>query len=158
MIYSPTITTLANTSKAGRLRTRLDVILGLLYQVDIEFPPGSSGLLHAVIHDGAYQLYPSDSGSSFTGDNSRVSFPDLYFKLDMPASFDILTWNLDDTYDHTLTVRLGMASKEEYQARFLGGIPPKEITTLLSQIQETQESTRGARIKALAAILGKTGA
>jgi hypothetical protein len=155
MIFAPIINTPANTYETDKIRTRLDVIIGLIYQIEVYFPPGPSGLLHVQIFDSNYQIYPSDSDSSFIGDNNSFSFPDLYAKNDKPAYLDIYTWNLDDTYDHYCQIRIGMASKEEFQSRYLGGMDAKAITALFENIQATQEAARTSKLKLLSSILSE---
>ena len=119
MIYLKQITTPANTSASSPKKTVMKISGGLVYRLEIEFPPGPYGLLHCYIKDGNYQVWPSDNSVDFVGDNSKIAFDDLYLKTIPPLTFDIFTYNLDDTYEHTLIIRLGVVSAEIFMARFL---------------------------------------
>lgn len=119
MIYSLDITTPANTSSVDKKLTRMYVTKGLVYKVEVFFPPGSFGLLSCFINDGGYQCWPSTPGQAFIGNNNTIAFDDVYIKNSAPFIFDIFTWNLDETYEHMVIIRLGMVSADIYMARYL---------------------------------------
>ena len=84
MIYSKFITTPANTLQSNPLRTSIKVTKGLVYKVEIMFPPGSLGLLRVAIFDGAYQAWPSTVGEWFRTDGETISYDDTYLKESAP--------------------------------------------------------------------------
>jgi len=139
MIYSKYITTPANTSEKLPKRTVLKVTKGLVYKVEIMFPPGSAGLLRCAIFDGFYQAWPSTSGEYFRTEMETISYPDTYLKEAQPFQFDIITWNEDNTYDHALVVRLGMVSERVFMARFLPTYGWEEFEKMLKEIRAVQE-------------------
>jgi len=142
MIYAYDITTEANVTQSAALRTPLKVTKGLVYQVEVEFPPGPLGLCHVSIQDGGYQIWPSNSEFDFHGDNGYITFPDTYLKLTAPFEFTAVTWNEDDTYDHTIHIRLGMVSDEVFMARFLPSLSFDKMLTVLDAAQKRQEEQR----------------
>lgn len=119
MIYSKTITSAINGTAANPGRVDFPVTNGLIYQVEIYLPPGSSGLLYIWIEDGAYQAWPSEPGERFYGDNVVISFPDKYWIKSPDHKLQINHYNLDDTYTHKFTVRLGQHSEEAFIASML---------------------------------------
>lgn len=147
MIYQTTISTPIATYVTTPKRTALKVTKGLVYKVEIAFPPGPASLLKVQIFDGGHQQWPSTPGEYFQTDAYVISFDDTFLKLTEPYQFDIYTWNLDDTYAHSITVRIGMVSKELYMARFLPSIAYEQMLKILAEEQARQEAEREVTIK-----------
>lgn len=95
----------ANTAKEDALKTVLKVTSGEIRQVWFYHPPGCAGLAYATIWEGGHQLYPTNPEAAYHGDGQPMSFPDNY-KLPAEAQLKLKTWNVDDTYPHTVYVRL----------------------------------------------------
>lgn len=140
MIYSIDITTSKSKTYVDRKLTRMHVTKGLVYKVEVFYPPGSHGLLNCFIMDGGYQCWPSSPGQTFTGDNVTISFDDIYLKSSAPYLFDIFTFNLDDTYEHALTVRIGLVSADVFMARFLPTIAYDLLAKRLTEIEREQRA------------------
>lgn len=119
MIYRLGITTPANTPEADKQRTNLKLTAGTIHQIDILFPPGPSGLLHVQINRGLSQIWPSNPDESFAADNNVISFNENYEILQEPVQIEVYTWNLDDTYDHQVIVRIGLLRKKSILQRIL---------------------------------------
>jgi hypothetical protein len=133
MVYSASITTEKGTAKADAKKTVLKAVKGLIYRIEVEFPPGCCGLLHCKIFDGGYQVFPASIQDSFHSDARVIGFDDLYLKQSAPFEFKVLTWNLDTTWPHTVQVRIGMASTEAFMARYMPGLTWKKFQEALSQ-------------------------
>ena len=146
MIYSYDITTPVGVTQSAPMRTRLKVTKGLVYRVEIEFPPGPLSLLHVALFDGGFQLWPTNPDYDFHGDNGFISFEETYLKSNYPYEFVAQTWNEDDTWDHTITIRLGMVSEEVYMARFLPTVSYDKMLEVLAQLEAKQEAERKAII------------
>ncbi len=148
VIYTATIKTINKMAYGKVKRTVLNVTKGLVYKVDFYFPPGPSGLLGVAVFDGSFQVWPSSVGEWFTSDNETIRFDDMYLKESAPYQFDIYTYNNDETFDHSLSVRVGLVSKEVFLARFL---PTKgfdymaELTRKL-QLEQEQRMAEQAEI------------
>ncbi len=148
MVYAYDIITPASTTEAAPKRSSLKVTKGLVYQVEVEFPPGPLGLCHVQIFDGGHQLWPSNPGESFHGDNGMIVFPDSYLKLAEPYEFQAITWNRDDTYQHQIHIRIGQVSEEIYMARFMPTISYEKMLEILQTVQAQQEEEREKLIAA----------
>lgn len=142
MIYSQYIYTVKDTYAVNPLSTVLKVCKGLVYKVEVEFPPGPMGLYKCQIYDGGHQLWPATPGQYFKSDGLLISFDDTYLKLAAPYEFTIYTWNEDEAYPHGLTVRIGMVSKELFMSRFLPSYGYQELTRFLREEQESQEKAK----------------
>jgi len=150
MIFSSSITTVANTLEAGAKITRLPVAKGLVYKFEVEFPPGCCGLLHCQVFDGSYQVYPTSRNDSFHTDARVVSFDDSYLKTAAPFEFTVKTWNLDETNGHEIQVRLGMASNEAFMSRYMPSISWEKFQTVLAKASLEQEQMKKVAIKQIA--------
>jgi hypothetical protein len=138
MIYSKTVTTPKNTLIASPKKTQLSVTSGLVYNMEVLFPIGSAGLLGVAIFDGSTQIWPSNAGEWFRGEGILCSFDDVYLKQDEPFVFDIVTYNLDDTYDHEAIVRVGLVSQDIFMARFLPNMAYGYFEQMLKNLQQSQ--------------------
>lgn len=148
MIYQAAITESANTAQADATRTVIPVTRGLIWSIEVQFPPGCSGLAHLQLFDGKYQLFPASNGQSLAADGAILSYDDLYYKGAAPFVLVAKTWNLDDTYPHTMTVRVGMASNPAFMSRYLPGVNLGEIDATLGKIREDQAAIRRAQLEA----------
>lgn len=144
MIYTADIDTDgAGTYPANApMITTIKVTKGLVYRVEIEFPPGAAGLHHVVIFDGGYQVWPSTPGQTFHGGWSLIGFDDTYLKLSAPYEFKAYSWNLDDTYDHLVQVRIGMVSNEVFMARYLPTYAFEHFLNLIKAEKVLQEERK----------------
>lgn len=115
MIYSFEITTPANTPLSNMKKTVMKLAKGTTYRIEILFPPGPCGLLHVQISDALHQVWPTNAGEFFTTDDETISFNDELVIGEPPYELQAYTYNEDDTYDHTLWIRIGLKEKaEEY--------------------------------------------
>ena len=140
MIYQKSLTIPAGTTKAEPVSDYMEVNKGFIYQVTAIIPTGCAGLAGIRILDGIYQAYPTTPNEWFIGDGSHHSFTDSYIKETPPYLFTLEGYNLDDTYDHTLTVMVGMEIKETFIARYLPSYNMQEIIKTLAAMKEAQDT------------------
>lgn len=105
-------TTPANTAQDDALETKLHLCSGTIIQVWMFHPEGCHGLAYASVHHGGHQLYPNNPEKSYHGNAVPMTWSDNY-KLGGPPILKLKTWNLDDTYDHTVYVRVTVLRPEE---------------------------------------------
>jgi hypothetical protein len=105
MDYSFEKTTPKNTLEKDALELDLKLTEGVITQVWLFHPEGCQGLAHAAIFEGDHQLWPHNRGSSYHGNDVPMTWADEY-ELKAPALLKLKTWNLDDTYPHTVYVRI----------------------------------------------------
>jgi len=138
VIYSKHVSTPKLPEGLKYKRTPLLITRGLVYKAELYFPRGSAGLMGVAIFDGCYSIWPSNIGEFFTGDEEVISFDDLYLKDAAPFQFDIWTYNLDEGHDHIVDVRVGLVSKEAYQARFLPAVAWGQFAKMMSRLLAEQ--------------------
>jgi hypothetical protein len=155
MIYSSTILTEKNTLELQAKRTFMKVTNGLVYLFEVQIPPGPAGLLSIQIFDGAFQLLPYTRGEALSGDDVLFNYDDLYMKNAEPFQFEIKTWNLDDTFEHTCWVHIGLVSEEIYKARFLPALQWDYFQKMLKAVEQDQEQKKKEQAFSGFTILGK---
>jgi len=145
LIYTKTVTAPANMTAANPASTDIPVTNGLIYKVEFDFPPGSSGLLHIWIKDGSFPLWPSEPGESFSGDNQVIAFDDKYFIQAPDHRLKLWYYNLDDTYDHEFQVRVGQVLQEVFIASFLPSIGQGDMTSAITEAIAAQTVDRESK-------------
>ena len=98
-------TTLKGTLETAALELELKLTEGIITQVWMFHPEGCQGLAHAAIFEGGHQLYPHDREASYHGNDVPMIWVDEY-ELKVPALLKLKTWNVDETYSHTVYVRI----------------------------------------------------
>lgn len=135
MIYTANITTEEDRGKDNLKKTNIHVTKGLVYKVEFYFPPGSAGLMGVAVFDGLYQVWPSTVGEFFISDDETIDFDDMFFKEAAPFEFQCYTYNEDTKHPHMVGVRIGLVSKEVFQARYLPMKSELVFTAVLAQMQ-----------------------
>ena len=113
MLYQKTISTPKNTSLLAAKHTTLNVVQGVITLLDVLFPEGSCGLLYVTIVDEGYQVYPETPGEALSGNGVHFTLPDAYLIKSPSRLLDVYTYNLDDTYDHSVIIKIICANTQE---------------------------------------------
>lgn len=112
MFYDFALTIPANTTEASPLEEVVKVTHGVLHRVEIAFPAGCAGLAHLVILHWGFQLYPTNPGGSFASDDYTIPIDDYFELFFAPYTLKLRGYNEDDTYSHTITVRIGVLPED----------------------------------------------
>ncbi len=139
MIFTANINTSKDTSPTAPKLTRIHVSKGLVYKVEFNFPTGSAGLMGVAVFDGLYQVWPSTVGQWFIGEDQLISFEDMYLKEAAPFELQCYTYNEDDTYSHSVAVRIGLVGKDVFQARYLPTKSSEVFMQVLAQMAVERE-------------------
>jgi len=119
MIYQKSITTQPNRSKTNPLLTRVQLCYGLLYKLNVYFPPGSTGLAGLAIIEENTQIYPIGSDEFFVGDNLLWTYDDTRYITVSPYEFVIKTYNEDQLFEHLIIVSFGIISDDKLMLRYI---------------------------------------
>lgn len=112
MIYNYPIVTPANTAINDLQITPIKLAYGVIHKLDVMFPPGCVGLVGLAIHTALHQVWPTNTGDFFVADGETISFRESHALLFEPWELHVKTYNLDDTYSHTVHVRIGILPPE----------------------------------------------
>jgi len=135
MIYCAEITTPYNTQKSNEKVTTLDVDKGMVYRIEIQFPPGPAWLSGCRIFDQLTQVFPKTMNEYFIGNSMLLSYDELYEVKSMPYEFYIHTYNTSIHYDHKCIVRIIMETKDAYMSKIIPALAYQDITNMLAATQ-----------------------
>jgi hypothetical protein len=113
MFYEFGITIPANTPASAPVIADLPMTAGKITHVFVQFPAGHLGLTHIFIRDGLFQVWPSNQGADFSTSDETIGWLEEYPLGDPPYDLQAYAWNLDDTYQHTITVRIELQPAEQ---------------------------------------------
>lgn len=97
----------ANTAEADARVKHLKLATGIIREVEIDFPAGCQRLAHCTIYVGGHQVWPTNPDSDIAGENGPIKFEE-YFPVYPADDWTWRTWNLDETYDHHLRLRISI--------------------------------------------------
>ena len=112
MFYDFAITIAADTAESDAVTQNLKLTKGVLHRFEVQFPAGCAGLAHIRFEQGAAHLFPTDPEGNFATDDFTIAFDDKVELVTAPFTIQAIAWNLDDTYPHTITVRIGILEGE----------------------------------------------
>lgn len=102
-----------NVSMAGFQTDTLNLPIGIIHRVWVEFPRGCSGLVGVQIWRGPYQIFPLPGGTWLRSDNAIMNFGFTHDMTREPYEIEIRSYNLDDTYPHTIWIGLEMRGQSK---------------------------------------------
>lgn len=112
MFYSEEITTSANTAKASYQTTTIKLTKGVITRVAIFFPWGCAGLVYVQVIRKTWQVFPLSRGEWISANDRVIDFETAIDVLSDPTEVLVRTYNLDDTYDHTIVASFEMVKGE----------------------------------------------
>ena len=106
MMYSYAITVPPNTAYADPVIEEVKLPAGLISHVEVEFPAGCAGLVHVVVTEGLHQVWPTNPEGDLASDGYVIPW-DEHIEITEPTlRLEAVVWSDDDTYAHTVTVRI----------------------------------------------------
>jgi len=108
VFYDFAIKVPANTTEASPLKTTLKLTKGIIHRVEVQFPIGTRALAHCRIKRAGYQVWPTNRGGSFASDGYTIPIDENYELLHEPMGLIAICWNDDDTFPHTIDIRVGL--------------------------------------------------
>ena len=106
MIYDWAFTLPINGSTSALTSQKVDITPGVVTRVMVSFPSGCAGLVHVRIRKALHQYWPINPDGWLAEDAVALDFAE---HLELPEDAQELTlegYNEDDTYSHTLQVKL----------------------------------------------------
>ncbi|MBW2675801.1 MAG: hypothetical protein JRD89_20740 [Deltaproteobacteria bacterium] len=102
--------------------------------MNIRFPPGPSGLLEVAVLYGIRQIFPTVDGQVFAGDDEVIAWQEYWLLPESPCVVTIHTENQDDTYEHSVQVRIATLTHAQSLAGQIGSAIVRAIKSALSYI------------------------
>lgn len=108
MFYEWIFTISAGTEEADPTKEPLQMDSGVIVGMSVYNPPGAQRLCRCNIREELSVLWPGNKAAYIATDGQEVNWREHY-PLKSPGHRLILhAWNIDDTYDHDLVVRINV--------------------------------------------------
>jgi hypothetical protein len=105
MFYEFKLTIPANTPATDPTEQTVQLSPGIISHVELQFPRGTVGLVHVVVRRALHQVWPTNPDGDIAAEGINVSWADDYDLSEPPFELTLSGYNLDDTFDHTITFR-----------------------------------------------------
>jgi hypothetical protein len=124
MLYEYDLTVPANTPATDPLVQPVDLQPGRIIAMAVQFPLRCVGLVHAQILTDLHVQWPSNPDASLSGDGATIEWHEEYDLDPTAPRLRLVGWNLDDTFDHTITFRINVLPKAtiDQQGRALAAL------------------------------------
>ena len=111
MYFVFAVTVPALTTPSAPIIQELPLLRGTIYRMEVEFPAGCAGLVSVSLWREGRQLWPSNSEAGLVSDGYVIGWDEDYDISDRPLSVVIHATNMDDSYPHTVQVRIGIDTR-----------------------------------------------
>ena len=108
MYYEVAVSVPANTPATSPVEEVLELTAGVIVGLEVQFPAGCAGLVHCKVLHWERQVWPTPPSTSLASDGHALVVPENYELSTPPHRIRIVAWNLDDTFPHTLYVRVSL--------------------------------------------------
>lgn len=152
MLFAWEIVVPKNITRDNPEIRQLYLASGIITWFSVLFPPGCAGLAHCAIYHQAHQIVPSKVYATIvdptatplvyqvrdlSGDTFPIEWTDYYELYGVPYMLEARCWNEDDTYPHTVIIRIAVLPRKAILALaivdaikgILGAVSPKRIFT-----------------------------
>ena len=108
MFYDFAILVPVNTSESSPAEQDLKLTHGIIHRIEVQFPIGTLALAHCRLEHHSFGELPTNPSGSFATDGYTIPIDEYLEFFAEPYIIRATCWNDDDTYPHTITVRIGM--------------------------------------------------
>lgn len=108
MFYEYSFTIPANTSQAEPEELVCPLAAGIINYIAVLFPAGCAGLAYLQIKRALHHIAPVNPDGAFNSNDEVIAFDEHFELSEQPFQVELVGWNLDDTFVHTLEVRFGV--------------------------------------------------
>lgn len=108
MFYEYALTIPANTPATALTESEVTLDVGRIVGVELQFPRGCVGLVHAAVRRELHQLWPTNPDGFITAEEARISWQEDLDFTEPPYTLTLVGYNEDDSFPHTVTFRFNL--------------------------------------------------
>lgn len=112
MFYDFAVVVPAGTTEAAPKVETLKLTKGIIHRVEVEFPSGCKGYVSLALYHQEHQVWPTNPSGEFSTSGYTIPIDEHYRLHTKPYSLKARAWSPDATYNHTITVRIGILPQE----------------------------------------------
>lgn len=113
MRFVKVLTVTAGSTKSSPSRDSILLSNGMLYHMEVAFPPGPGNWVSVVVLDGNVQIAPANPDGVFNWNDYTLSFTMNYPLTDVPYKLLLRGWSPDAIFDHNITFRFDVQPTEK---------------------------------------------
>lgn len=113
MRYDYSLTVAAGKSESSPAKSVVKLCHGNIVRVEVFFPAGQNGLVHAAILRYGHRLYPTNNDGSFIGDDKTHTITGSFPLLEVPYEVTLLGWSPGAALSHTVYFGFEIDEPEE---------------------------------------------
>ena len=118
MFYDFEVNIPANTLSTAPVVQKLQIARGVIHYAEITFPSGCRGYVYAKILFHNKQILPTNQKASFRANGYTIPIRE-HLKIDEPPyTLTFVGWSDGSTYEHNITVRVGVLQESELEPLF----------------------------------------
>ena len=102
------VTIPANTTEAEPKLQTLQISRGVVHQLEVNFPAGCRGYVYLALYHHDKLVWPSNLKAAFRGEGYTIPIKEYFKVSEPPYTLVAYGWSPGSTYDHTITVRVGV--------------------------------------------------
>ena len=115
MFYDFAIAVPANTLESAPVEQTLKLTAGVIQKVSLLFPPGPHGMVKLKLMEGGHQFLPTNPEGYFASDDEALNIDEFYELTSEAYSLKAVAYSDGTTYNHTVSVRIGILRPEEVE-------------------------------------------
>jgi hypothetical protein len=108
LFFAWDITITADTAAATPKTQPLKLTKGIITYLGVKFPAGCNGMVKVRLMRAEFQLVPLSKGEWVIGDDETVVTEAYYDLTETPSELKFLGCSPGTSYNHTITVRVGI--------------------------------------------------
>lgn len=130
MFYEGSLVVPANTDGSAPATKEIQIVRGVVQQVEIYFPLGCNDLVNVAVFRGLRQIWPTPPSTSFVDNGYHIVFNEDQPLLEPPFTLLLKGWSNDTIYPHTVRFRFGIMSREILLEQRFWRLPGDELIEL----------------------------
>lgn len=130
MFYADSLVVPANTGISSPVTKEIQIVRGVVQQVEIYFPNGCNDLVNVAVFKGLRQMWPTPPSVGFADNNYHITFNESLALLEPPFVLLLTGWSNDTIYPHTIRFRFGIMSREILLEQTFWRLPGDELVEL----------------------------
>ena len=115
MFYDFAVVVPANTLESAPKEKTLKLTSGVIQKVSILFPPGPHGMVMLKLLEGGHQFLPTNPEGYFATDDEVLDIDEFHELTSEPYSLKAVAYSPGTTYNHTISIRIGILRPEEVE-------------------------------------------
>jgi len=112
MVYEFNILIEDGTTKDDPAEEEAQLVPGIITMVEVDFPPGCHKLVHVVVKEGGYQMFPRNPEGTMSADDHVIAFNPHQELTRGHHILKVFGWSPLTSYDHKITLRFNVQPEE----------------------------------------------